>query len=109
MATRSSSKSALEPLNRLIGSWTTEATHTAMPGLVVRGTVSIEWLEGEQFLIHRARTDHPKFPDSISVIGFNDEDRVDDQSGEIRPNDANQQMKMQYSDSRGVFRIYDVS
>ncbi len=47
----------LEPLNRLVGTWTTQATHPAMPGVIVHGTTSIEWLEGERFLIHRARTE----------------------------------------------------
>jgi len=67
------SEPALESFDRVVGSWTTEATHPAFSG-VVRGTVTIEWLEGERFLIHRARTDHPDFPDSISIIGFADRD-----------------------------------
>jgi len=61
----------LEPLNRLVGTWNTEATHPAVPG-IVHGAVTVEWLEGERFLIHRARTDHPDFPDSISIVGFTD-------------------------------------
>lgn len=75
---------------RLIGEWTTEATHPAVPGTVVHGTASVEWLEGERFLIFRARTDHPDFPDSISVIG--------DTVG----------LQMHYFDSRGVHRIYEM-
>ena len=58
----------LKSLNRLVGGWTTEATHPMMPGVVVRGTADVKWLEGERFLIVRARTDHPDFPDSISII-----------------------------------------
>lgn len=42
--------------------WATEATHPALPGVIVHGTAVIEWLEGQRFLIHRARTDHPEFP-----------------------------------------------
>ncbi len=30
-----------------MGTWTTEGTHPAVPGVVVRGTATIEWLEGE--------------------------------------------------------------
>jgi hypothetical protein len=56
-------------LGRLVGTWTTAATHPAVPGVVVHGTAVIEWLEGERFLMHRARTDHPDFPDALSVIG----------------------------------------
>ena len=66
-----------KPLNRLVATWATEATHPSLPGIVVHGTAIIEWLEGERFLIHRARTDHPEFPDSISIIGFTDRDRID--------------------------------
>jgi hypothetical protein len=67
---------ALEPLNRFVGSWVTEATHPALPDVVVHGTASFEWLEGQRFLILRSRNDHPDFPDSISIIGFTDVDRA---------------------------------
>jgi hypothetical protein len=87
-------------LGRLVGSWTTEATHPAVPGTVVHGTVEVEWLEGERFLIHRARTDHPQFPDSISIVGRMDRDRVDE-PGTDGP------LRMHYFDSRGVFRELD--
>ena len=96
----------LEPLHRLVGSWTTEATHPAMPGVVVRGTAFVEWLEGGQFLVHRARNDHPDFPDSISIIGFSERDRVDAE-GSVRPASM-EKLTMHYYDSRGVFRVYQV-
>jgi hypothetical protein len=99
---------SLKRLNRLVGTWSTQATHPAMPGVVVHGTVVIEWLEGERFLIHRARTDHRDFPDSISVIGITDRDRVDDQSGNVAPADTASRLRMHYFDSRGVFRVYEV-
>jgi hypothetical protein len=76
---------------RLVGEWTTEATHPAVPGTVVHGTASVEWLEGEQFLIFRSRSDHPNFPDSISVIGDTDG------------------LRMHYFDSRGIHRIYGMT
>jgi len=63
---------SIEGFAALVGEWTTEATHPMLPGVVVRGTASIEWLEGESFLIVRARNDHPQFPDSLSVIGDTD-------------------------------------
>ena len=96
----------LTPLNRLVGTWTTEATHPAMPGVVVHGTVIIEWLEGERFLMHRARTDHPDFPDALSVIGHMDHDRVDGAHKEIS---ATGTLRMHYFDSRGVFRTCEAS
>jgi hypothetical protein len=102
---RTMSKPQLDPLERLVGSWTTEATHPALPGVVVHGTAVVEWLEGERFLIHRARTDHPDFPDSISIIGYTDRDRVD----HARAASPQSDLSMHYYDSRGVFRNYDAS
>ncbi len=100
---------AFKPLNRLVGTWTTEATHPAVPGVVVHGTAIVEWLEGEQFLIHRARTDHPDFPDAVSIIGFTERDRVDNVPS-INPASADKpSLRMHYFDSRGVFRVYEVS
>jgi hypothetical protein len=77
-------------LSQLVGEWTTEATHPMVPGTVVRGHSTFEWLEGEQFLVNRAQNDHPDFPDSISVIG------------------NTEGLRMHYFDSRGVHRIYEV-
>lgn len=88
-------------LERLVGRWTTEATHPAMPGTVVHGTAEVSWLEGERFLVLRARTDHPDFPDSISVLGHMERGRADDTTeGPLR---------MHYFDSRGVFRELEAS
>jgi hypothetical protein len=92
-----------------VGSWTTEATHPAMPGVVVHGTVVIEWLEGERFLTHRGRTDHPDFPDSLSVIGHMGKDRVGSDDDAVLTGADELQLHMHYFDSRGVFRIYDAS
>ena len=100
---------ALERLGRLVGTWATEATHPALPGVVVHGTVDVEWLEGERFLIHRARTDHPDFPDSISIIGDVDQDRVVDGAKVAAAAGGEAQLKMHYFDSRGVFRVFAVS
>lgn len=93
---------SLKLLDRWVGTWTTEATHPAMPGLVVHGTAVVEWLEGQKFLIHRARTDHPDFPDSISILGFTERDRVGERS-----NAGESRLEMHYYDSRGVHRVYD--
>lgn len=86
-----SRRSSLQGLNALAGEWTTEATHPTSPSTVVRGHSAFEWLEGEKFLIVRARSDHPDFPDSISIIGDTEGPR------------------MHYFDSRGVHRVYEVS
>ena len=78
-------------LNAFVGEWSTEATHPAFPDTVVRGRSVFEWLEGERFLIMRARNDHPDFPDSVSVIG-----------------PADDRIAMFYFDSRGVHRVYEM-
>ena len=83
----------LDPFETLIGAWRLELTHPLLPDTVVRGGATYEWLEGGRFLIQRAVNEHPQFPDSISVIGV--------MEGE---ND----LSMQYFDSRGVHRIYAI-
>lgn len=95
-------------LDRLVGSWTTEATHPLLPDVVVRGTVVAEWLEGEQFLIQRSRNEHPDFPDSIAIIGATDRDRVGDHRTANAAHPERAAMTMHYFDSRGVFRVYQV-
>jgi hypothetical protein len=96
----------LAQLDRLVGTWTTEATHPAMPGVVVHGTAVVEWLEGGRFLMHRARTDHPDFPDALSIIGHMEHDRVEGAGGED-PAAGAPPLRMHYFDSRGVFRVYE--
>ena len=76
---------------RLVGRWTTEATHRGLPGAIIRGSSEIEWLEGERFLIYRSSYDHPDIPDSISIIGDTDG------------------LRMHYFDTRGVHRIFKVT
>ena len=95
----------LQPLDRLVGLWSSEATHPALPDVVVSGTLTAEWLEGRRFLILRARNDHPDFPDAISIIGFSELDRV----GEPVSAAPEQQteLSMHYFDSRGVCRVYE--
>jgi hypothetical protein len=79
-------------LGALIGTWETEATHPSFPGVVVPGRATFEWLQGEKFVIYRAKNTHPDFPDSVSVIG-----------------DFDGQTEMHYYDSRGVHRIYGLA
>ena len=77
-------------LAALVGEWSTKATHPMLPGTVVQGTATFEWLEGEQFLVNRSRNEHELFPDSVSIVG------------------NSEGLHMHYFDSRGVHRIYDV-
>jgi hypothetical protein len=86
-------RAKLEPYQALIGEWTIEMTHPMVEGTVVGGRTTFEWLDGGRFLIQRAVNEHPDFPDSLSVIGV--------MEGE---ND----LSMQYFDSRGVHRVYAI-
>ena len=83
----------LKPFGALIGEWAIELTHPMIGDMVVRGRTTYEWLEGGQFMIQRAVNDHSDFPDSLSVIGVMEEE-----------ND----LSMQYFDSRGVHRVYSI-
>src|SRR5437762_1172569 len=100
------SESALQPLNRLVGNWVTEATHPALPGAVVRGTTAIEWLEGQRFLVVRSHNDHQDFPDAISIVGFTDVDRVGADADQSTAGSGSR-LCMHYFDARGVFRVYE--
>lgn len=82
--------SGMDAVRPLVGEWTTEMTHPMSPGLVVRGEVAFEWLNGESFLVMRSRTDHDLFPDSVSIIGETDG------------------LQMHYFDDRGVHRVYEM-
>jgi hypothetical protein len=105
--------SQLQLLNRLVGTWTTEGTHPAVPGVVVHGTTTMEWFEGARFLVSRSQVDHPQFPDAISLIGHMGQDRVEgggERKGDTAsPDSYDGPLRMHYFDSRGVFRVFEVS
>jgi hypothetical protein len=79
----------LQRFGALIGEWTTESTHPALPGTVVHGRATFEWLPGERFLIWRESADHPEFPDAVVVIGDTDG------------------LRAHSFDSRGVYRVIE--
>jgi hypothetical protein len=83
----------IELFDALVGTWDTEAKHVAVDE-VVSGNVTFEWLEGGHFLVQRSHVDHELFPDAICVIGA-------PETGEG--------LVMEWFDSRGVRRTYDVS
>ncbi|MCW2921449.1 MAG: uncharacterized protein JWL76_1323 [Thermoleophilia bacterium] len=98
----SASHPTLVEFDRLVGAWTTEATHPATGDLVIHGSATFEWLEGGWFLVHRATNEHPDFPDSLWVIGRSSDSDAhgdDDQR-------ADEDVAVQYFDSRGVRRVY---
>ena len=84
----------LQGWQRLAGRWATEATHPGLPGAVVIGQSTFEWLEGGAFLIMRSQIDEPGVPSGIAIFG------TDDTTGEC---------SMLYFDERGVSRRYEAS
>src|SRR5688572_3537746 len=84
---------ALEPFDALIGTWATEATHPLFEG-VAPGSVTFEWLEGGHFVVQRSHNDHELFPDAICVIGAPE---------------TGDGLVMEYFDSRGVRRTYEIA
>ena len=81
----------LQGWQRLVGTWATEATHPGLPGTVVTGQATFEWLEDQKFLIQRSHYDHPEIPDAITVTGIIDG----------KPS-------MYYFDPRGEHRVFAV-
>src|SRR5512146_1353836 len=85
---------ALKPLEVLVGEWQTTGSHPYLPGAVLHGRASCEWLEGGAFLIMRAEIDEPHFPDGVEIFGS------DDMAGQVI---------MLHFDQRGVSRVFDVT
>src|ERR1041384_5858502 len=90
---------SLAPLAKLVGRWSTEATHPALPGQVAHGQVIVEWIEGQRFLIQRSRTDHPALPGAVCIIGYMNHDRADETTHAAPPAKPNDRMEMHYYDS----------
>jgi hypothetical protein len=85
---------ALEHLNALVGEWAIEGTVPSDPPLKVRGRAAFEWLTVGSFLLERWDVAHPDFPDGIAIIG---------------PDAPAEAYRQHYFDSRGVFRVYEMS
>jgi hypothetical protein len=79
----------MEPL---VGTWATEGKHSMLPGEVIRGRATFEWLDGCHFLIWRSHYDHRAIPDAIAITGVMDS-----------------RLSMHYFDSRGVHRVFLVT
>ncbi|MCA9839608.1 MAG: hypothetical protein KC422_22050 [Trueperaceae bacterium] len=82
----------LNALEALVGTWDIAFIHVTLPDKV-QGKKTYTWLEGGHFLIERSYMDLPDVPDSIGIIGSDD-------SGEG--------LVLNYFDSRGVTRIYQM-
>ncbi|WP_116451619.1 hypothetical protein [Blastococcus litoris] len=79
------------PWRWLLGEWTTEATHPGLPGEVIHGRATFEWLEDQQLLVLRTHVEHDAIPDALAVIGTLDGAPA-----------------MHYFDVRGVHRVFEV-
>lgn len=90
----------LRRLYPLIGRWKLELSVPTNPPTVLRGLWStFEWMEGGLFLVWRwgpSRSDFPggAFPGALSIVGYDD---------------STEQYFMHYFDSRGVYRVCDMS
>jgi hypothetical protein len=78
----------------LVGTWTTEGSHSMMPGIRLHGRTSFEWHEGGAFLCVRSEIDEPRIPSALALIGS------DDEAGALT---------MLYFDERTVSRRFDVT
>jgi hypothetical protein len=85
---------ALKQFSRLVGEWKTTGSHPLVPGKILSGQSSFNWIEGGAFLIWHSQIDQPGFPAGIAIFGS------DDNTGEFF---------MLYFDERKVSRKYDVS
>ena len=81
----------LQGWQRLVGTWATEATHPGLPGTVITGQATFEWLGDQRLLVQRSHYDHPELPDAMAVTGVIDGKPC-----------------MHYFDHRGVHRVFDV-
>jgi hypothetical protein len=62
-----------------------------MPDVVIVGSSTFEWLDGERFVIFRSHYEHPDLPDAVSILGDTDG------------------LHMHYFDSRGVYRLFTLT
>ena len=93
---------ALEHLDAMIGTWDLTGSHPYMPGVVIRGRATFEWLAGNFFLIGRSSYEQPDIPTGMIVIG-----QVEARDAES-VGASNAPCVASYFDSRGVARVYRV-
>jgi hypothetical protein len=85
---------ALDPFETLVGGWDLVIDWPGDPPMKITGSMRVEWLDGERWLIVHSDAEHPDFPTGHSLIGW------DEDSGKLL---------MHYFDSRGVARVYETS
>jgi hypothetical protein len=85
---------ALEPFKVLVGEWQTIGSHPYLPGIILHGRTTFDWLEGGAFLIMHSEIDDPNFPSGVAIFGSDD---------------VAKKYFMLSFDERGVSRKYDVT
>jgi hypothetical protein len=85
---------ALASFSALIGKWSTRGSHPYLPGVVLHGRASFDWIEGGAFVVMHSENDEEKIPSGIAIFGS------DDATGEYF---------MLYFDERKVSRKYEVA
>lgn len=89
------SNPALKPLKVLVGKWKTEGSHGLLPGVVLQGKASFEWIENGAFLLMRSEINNDsRFPSGISIFGSDD---------------VQKKFFVFYFDERGVSRVFEAS
>ena len=81
----------LQPLSILIGEWKTVGKHPLLPGQVLNGYASFEWMKDGAFMIMHSAIEHKDFPAGIAVFGSDD---------------SFEEYSMIYFDEREVSRVY---
>ena len=61
---------ALKIFSALIGEWKTVGSHPYLPGIVLQGRASYNWLENGAFMIMHSENEEEKIPNGIAIFGF---------------------------------------
>jgi hypothetical protein len=56
-------------LDALIGAWDVEIRHQSLPGQLIAGKQTFEWVLGKAFVQQQWTVDHADFPDAIGLLG----------------------------------------
>ncbi|MCA0458369.1 MAG: DUF1579 domain-containing protein [Chloroflexi bacterium] len=84
----------LQPFSKLIGEWTTVATHRLMPNVTLHGRTTFSWLQGGAFVNMQSEVDEEGVPSATAIFGSDNDTEA---------------FFMLYFDERGVSRKFDVT
>ena len=88
------SNPALKDLDPFVGEWRVSGTLANDEAIELTGWAGFEWIEGGGFLVQRSTTEREEFPNTLAVIG---------------PDEEGEGYLMHYFDARGVSRIYTMN